>query len=193
MKLPFVAAACWVLCGLPLAYAQVRQPSSLPNPPPLPPELLGAPPPAPPANLPSAADMIAELRQLDELLQLSADQLRKLRQTLELIEKMSPAEREAMRLRLAEITRMTPELRREVGELSELLPPFYRNLLSQYWLAMNADQRAEVRRKLNQMPGPEARTAWLVEQVDAFRVYRDALFDKMRRNLPDNQPKPAKP
>ena len=110
-------------------------PRNLPTPPPLPPELLEKGPPTPPPDLPDPSELFAQLRQLEELLSMEPGKLSSLRQTIEYIEKLSPDEREAMRLRLVEITRATPALKAEISTLKTRLPPRLESSFSQFWLA----------------------------------------------------------
>jgi hypothetical protein len=157
-------------------------PDFLPTPPPLPPEILEKGPPKPPADLPDPAELIEQLRQLEELLAMSPEKLQRLRQTIEFIEKMPAAEREAMRIRLSQVTRMNAEMRQEIDHMAARAPRIRKSDLSQYWLAASEDERAEIRAALDSVPASRAQ-ALLAEKVDAFVAARDHAFAEMRKSL----------
>lgn len=154
---------------------------NLPDPPPLPPSLKNKQFPLPP-DLPDPSELQLQLKQLGELLNMEPDKLNKLRQTIELIEKMSPAEREAMRIRISQVTRSSPELSSEVQKLAEICPHVSQSDLSQFWLAASADERDSVRNQLEQLD--EKQGAALIEtKVTDFVKKRDTAFENMRKSL----------
>jgi len=166
------------------AYAQEppMRPGNLPKPPPLPREMLERAPAQPPPDLPDPAELIAQLKQLEELLSLSPDKLKSLRQTLEFIEKMSLEEREAMRIRLSQITQMTSSLRREIDGLGVHVHPKDKANLSQYWLAATEEERQQVRDGLNEL-APDEKSQLLAGKIAAFVQHRDEVFQRMKDSL----------
>lgn len=157
-------------------------PKNLPTPPPLPPELLEKGPPTPPPDLPDPSELFAQLRQLEELLSMKPEKLSSLRQTIEYIEKLSPDEREAMRLRLVEITRATPALRAEIASLKGLLPTDLVSSFSQFWLASTTGEREEIRTFLKEHSEAE-QTTFLAARVEAFVQRREEVFARMKESL----------
>lgn len=159
----------------------------LPPPPPLPDDLARSGPPQLPPDLPDARELMDQLRQLDELLSMDPERLTKLRETIELIERMSAGERETMRIRLSEVTRMTPELREEIRLLSRYYPEAERGLISQFWLSLTEEQRASNRKKMNALAVPD-RVEWFRAQVTRFREIRDRAFEEMRSEIETETP-----
>lgn len=161
-------------------------------PPPLPPEILNSRPPAPPADLPDPSELIAQLKQLEELLSLSPEKLSKLRQTIEFIEKMSDAEREAMRIRLAQVTQMTDELRQEIDSLARFIPVARRSDLSQFWLAASDAERTAIRNELSDLP-PSEKSDLLLSRIASFVERRDEVFSKMQQSIEEKRSKLTDP
>lgn len=157
-------------------------PPHLPDPPPLPEDMLNKRPTEPPPDLPDPTELIAQLTQLEELLSLEPAKLQKLRETIEFIEKMSPEEREAMRIRLSQVTRMTGSLRAEINDLAELVPGLNKSNLSQFWLAASEEDRTELRTTMEALELNE-KQAFLNKQVEAFVEHRDAVFAQMKEAL----------
>jgi hypothetical protein len=158
----------------------------LPAPPPLPPEILEKGPPTPPPNLPDPSELLEQLRQLEELLSMPADKLQRLRQTIEFIEKMPEAEREAMRIRLSQVTRMNADLRQEIDRMSTLAPRVRKSDLSQYWLAASEEERDSLRAALAAL-SHDRKGQLLQEKVDAFVEKRDQAFARMRESLEERR------
>jgi len=158
-------------------------PEGLPTPPPLPPELLEKGPPTPPPDLPDPSEMFAQLRQLEELLAMAPEKLSSLRQTIEYLERLSPEEREAMRLRLVEITRATPALRAEIGQLEGFLPNNLRSSFSQFWLAATEEERSTIRNYLEDHSGNQEKIDFLSAKVEAFVKRREEVFARMKESL----------
>lgn len=136
-------------------------------------------PPTPPPDLPDPDELLGQLKQLDDLLAMEPEALKRLRETIDMIANMSAEQREAMRIRLSQITRMTPELRAEISELGQMLERSQRNVLSQYWLSLDPEIREKYREHLLAL-SREEKQAWLVAEVEAFRQHRDAVFESMR-------------
>jgi hypothetical protein len=139
-------------------------------------------PEGPPPDLPDPTELVNQLRQLEELLSLSPERLQRLRQTIEFIEKMSAQEREAMRIRLAQVTRMNDDLRREIDGLASLLPEIPKADFSQFWLAASKKERETVRKALADKD-KAAQTRYLQPRVEAFVEKRDQAFARMRQTL----------
>lgn len=175
-----------LLASLPLAADPVERPPGLPEPPPLPDSMRDRGPLQPPPALPDPSELVDQLKQLGELLTLSPEKLKGLRQTIELIERMSETEREAMRIRLSQVTQMTSGLREEIASLAVLLPDDMQSDLSQYWLAATPEERAQARDSL-ETRSPKEKTQFLTEQVRAFVDHRDQVFRKMRQRLEERK------
>jgi hypothetical protein len=174
------------LCsGIPLSWANKPPPIDLPAPPPLPPNFKAAPP-TPPPDLPDPAELHAQLKQLGELLSLSPEKLNKLRQTIEFVENMSAAEREAMRIRLSQITQATPKLREEVRSMRAAFPSVPASDLSQFWYAASQSERDRVRKHLKELPEGE-KSPFLKSKVDAFVQHREAAFNSMKETLKEKR------
>lgn len=182
--LAFSYLAGVLLCGQP------NLPENLPKPPPLPPEILKRKPPTPPPDLPDPSELMEQLRQLEELLSMTPEQLRKLRETVEIIENKSPAEREAMRIRLRQVTQMTDALRTEIASFRQIAPSLSNSDLTQYWLSLEREQRESAREVMRDL-SRENKRAFLLEAVSSFVERRDELFSEMRKNLPDRRPAPS--
>ncbi|MEX0332263.1 MAG: hypothetical protein AB3N64_12655 [Puniceicoccaceae bacterium] len=149
----------------------------------------------PPPDLPDFSELQEQLRQLQELLSMPPEKLRKLRQTIEFIEKMSPSERDAMHIRLSQITQATPELKDEINHLARRLPANMQASLSQFWYASSPEERTSIRAELKKLP-PEEGSAFLSEKVSAFIQHRDEVFARMRQSLEqrrDSKRPPSEP
>lgn len=169
-------------------------PENLPVPPPLPPSLKNKPL-TPPPNLPDPTELYAQLNQLGDLLNMSPEKLNKLRQTIEFIEKMSPNEREAMRIRISQITQSTPELKKEIQKLVSRFPKISISNLSQFWFAASKDERTLIRQSLESLE-EDKQFPFLNAKVEAFVKKRDEVFDSMRTSLEQkrkNIPSPTVP
>lgn len=175
--------AAILLCGTLLSgQSSTEPPPDLPEPPPLPPEMLERRPMEPPPDLPDPSELIDQLKQLEDLLSMSPEQLGKLRQTIEFIEKMSAEEREAMRIRLSQVTRMTSERRREIERLHALAPSVSESELTQFWLAASEEERAAMQDALSKLDR-EAREGLITRRVENFVRKRDEAFARMRESL----------
>lgn len=141
----------------------------------------------PPADLPDPADLIEQLRQLQELIAMSPEKLAKLRQSIEFIERMSPADREAMRIRLAQVTQLNKELQLEVDQLHTLAPHLRKANIAQFWIASSEEERDITRRTLALLPPLEQATL-LSTSVEAFVRKREATLDRMRSRTPFSAP-----
>ncbi|NDV62681.1 hypothetical protein G0Q06_09485 [Puniceicoccales bacterium CK1056] len=181
LKIPSLILSA-ALLGSGLASIAQEKPAPLQAPPPLPPEILNNPPPQPPPNLPDPSELIAQLKQLEELLSLSPEKLQKLRQTVEFIEKMSEAEREAMRIRISQVTQMTDELRQEIETLCRLVPGIHKPDVSQFWLAERKVDRDRKRSALADLSAPD-QSKLLREWITDFVEKREEVFKEMKEAL----------
>jgi len=154
----------------------------LPPPPPFPKELLNRVPPAPPPGLPDENELRGQLRQLEELLSLPAENLKRMRETIEMLERMSPEQRESLRLRLLKFKELSPALTREIDQLAPLLPESDRRMFRDYWISLTEEQRAAARERLAQLD-TNGKTLWLDRETTAFAQRRDELFRTMREQL----------
>jgi len=176
----FLCVSCLVSSG---EEATTRGPNLKP-PPPLDPEILERAPKELPPNLPEPEEMMEKLRQLDELLRMSPQALRKLRRSIEAIEEMSPRERQAMQLRLAKITRMTPQLKDEIESLARLLPGSYKEPLTQYWLSLEPEGREKLRLRWKDLER-NTQAVDLLRQVDLFIERRDRILASPENGPPE--------
>lgn len=136
----------------------------------------------PPPDLPDISELQDQLRQLQELLSMPAPKLSKLRQTIEFIEKMSPEEREAMHIRLSQITEATPQLRTEIARLAAMVPDLPKSSVSQFWHATSKEERNRLRERLANLE-EASQSSLLKQEVEAFIKHRDEAFAKMRTDL----------
>ncbi len=169
-------------------------PENLPTPPPLPPALRNKPL-TPPPDLPDPSELYAQLNQLGDLLNMGPEKLNKLRETIEFIEKMSPDEREAMRIRISQITQATPEIKEEIEGLVYRFPEIPRSNLSQFWYAASKDERSSIRENLKILD-KDKQFQFLNAKVEAFVRKRDEVFESMRSSLENkrkNIPSPVVP
>jgi len=157
-------------------------PPGLPQPPPLPDDLRDKRPHTPPPELPDPSQLIEQLKQLQELLSMSPERLQKLRDTIEFIEGMSPAEREAMHIRLSQITRMTDDLREEIKELARHVPSLAESDVSQFWLSNSPSDRQSFRTSFSALSDAQ-KTEFLKDAVRSFTERRDEVFARMRETL----------
>ena len=104
-----------------------------------------------------------ETRMLSHLLKLDDEQLSKLRQTIERIEKMSPEERTALQERIQKMDGMDSEKVDAMRRRFEKIPKETRDAMRQRWLEMTPEERHEWHAKLRGM-SPEERQTVLREQ-----------------------------
>ena len=104
-----------------------------------------------------------EARILSHLLELDDEQLGKLRQTIERIEKMSPEERSALRRHIRKMDDMDSEKVDAIRRRFEKIPQETRDAMRQRWLEMTPEERHAWRTRLRGM-SPEERQRVLREQ-----------------------------
>ena len=154
---------------------------NLPKPPPLPDSLRNRQL-TPPPDLPDPTELYSQLEQMGDLLALPEEKLKALRQTIEFIERMSPGEREAMRIRLRQITEATPEMKTEIANMAKAFPGINQPNLTQYWYAAMEDERELVREQLQKMD-KEDQATFLQAKVAAFVTKRDQVNETKKRTL----------
>ena len=157
-------------------------------PPTIPEEILRSRPPPPPANRPDDGMLREQLEQLDSFLQLSPEKLQRMRQTIEMIERMGEEERLVLRMQIRQFTEVSPEIKEEIGRMSKPLPPEYHTLFNQYWLSLYPDQRSQLKEEMDALSAAE-REPYLVARLDRFRARIDAMLVEMKRRA--EQPKTA--
>jgi DNA repair exonuclease SbcCD ATPase subunit len=161
----------------------------LPTPPPLPPGGLPPPPQGLPPNLPDTSELLAQLQQLEELLELSDDQLDRLERTIGYIRSMSPDTRDAMRIRIRQVTQSNPRLQEEIRHFQSILPDLPHNDISQFWLALDSTARQDIRDTLDNL-SPQQSAAALQPHIRDFVQRRDQALEAMRQQLPSAPSKP---
>jgi hypothetical protein len=136
----------------------------------------------PPPDLPDMSELQSQLKQLEELLSMPPEKLRRLRQSIEFIERMSTVERESMHIRLSQITQATPELLEEINTFNRFLPQHLHSTFSQFWYASSEEERGSVRSRLSELETRD-KIEFLTPKVEAFARHRDEVFAKMRESL----------
>jgi hypothetical protein len=191
LKSGLVIIVWLTVLALPAAGATTNADDARNEPPPLPEELRSKGPMIPPGLLPDPSELFAQLEQLSELMALSHDELHQLRQTIEFIERLSPEEREAMRLRLARITEVSPARKAELNNLipyialNNLIPyiaPRFHSDLSQLWMAASEEERTTIQKELKPLSNKE-KGRYLMERVEAFIKYRESVFAELQMTL----------
>lgn len=172
-----------LVLGGPALWAQPSQPPPPPPrqaPPPLPPEVLAQRPTEPPPGMPDPTELREQLALLYEFLSAPPEKLEKMRRTIELIESMSPENREFLRMRLVKLQEDAPALEAEIAEYAAKLEKEDQTLARRYWLSLRADEREAEREKLDQMQKDE-RTGYLAAQVESFREKQAELRERLQK------------
>jgi hypothetical protein len=144
----------------------------------LPPGVLENRPTEPPPGLADPETRNEQFRQLYKLLSMSSEELTRTRQTIEMIEKMSPDQREFMRTRLMQMQEDAPAIRAEILEYAAEMNASYRGQASDYWLALRPEERKEERARMDALAGEEL-VQYLTERLDRFAEERNALRKRM--------------
>ncbi|MCC5838787.1 MAG: DUF3106 domain-containing protein [Opitutales bacterium] len=171
-----------LICGLPFSPAETSGQALQPPPPPpaLPDEILRTRPPGPPPAPPDESALREQMQLLDQFLQLPPEKLARMRQTIEMIERMEEEERELLRIRIRQFTEMTPELRSELRQMGEALPMSSRQVFGQYWLSLNESQREDWRSRLKDLNAAD-RAEKLRPAIEEFEAHLTQIFTEMRR------------
>lgn len=171
-----------LVCGLSFSPTETSGQALQPPPPPpaLPEEILRTRPPGPPPAPPDESALREQMQLLDQFLQLPPEKLARMRQTIELIERMEEEERELLRIRIRQFTEMTPELRAELRQIGEALPMPSRQIFSQYWLSLKEPQRESWRSRLKDLDAAD-RAEMLRPAIEEFEAHLTQIFAEMRR------------
>lgn len=146
-------------------------PGGLPVPPPIP-EAIRNNPPTPPANLPDASALMEQLRMMEQLLQLSPEQLERLRQALEVIEKMSEQDRVVMRQRLQQMRTVSQKSDSQLRWVATQVPAQQRRNAAQFWLSLTEESRAKLWQDWQQLPEEQQRLQ-VLQAVNDFVLKRE--------------------
>lgn len=121
-----------------------------------------------------------ELVRLERFLTMPQERLTALRQAIERVEKMTPAEREALLIRIREIKALSRQNRRGFLQQFEGLNRNQRRGLATIYYAASPDEKEEIRNKLTAADTPEKKQAFV-----------DALMEK-NQDLLENRPQPRR-
>ena len=132
--------------------------------------------------IPDPSDLFAQLDQMSQLIQLTPDQLKQLRLTIEFLEKLSPEERKSMQLRLAEISEVSNARKSEVRHLVPFLPPRYHSDLSQLWMAASDEERSTIMAEIEPLKNWD-KGQYLIAKVQEFVSRREALYSELIQSL----------
>ncbi len=140
--------------------------------------------------IPDPSDLFSQLDQMGQLIQLSPEQLKQLRLTIEFLEKMSPEERESMRRKLEEIAQVSKARKSEVRHLIPYLPPRYHSDLSQLWMAASEKERATIQEAIEPLSNWD-KGQYLIARVREFVAQRDQVYSELIQSLGE-EPSPRK-
>lgn len=149
------------------------------EPPPLPPALQESRPPPPPPAAPSPEALREQLVLLERLLQLSPEELARMRQTIVFIESLAEPERAALLQRLRSLVELDPQSRQQLQELQPLLPAEKYTLLEQWWRSLTLKERTAFHTRLQETEAAE-RTKILEERLERFAQQMAAVRERMR-------------
>lgn len=96
-----------------------------------------------------------EARMLQHFLEMDPEELTRLRQTIERIERMSPEEKQALQERINQLDKMKPERVSAMKERFKAIPKEKRDAMRQRWIEMSPEERKEWRQKLQSMTHEE--------------------------------------
>ena len=117
---------------------------------------------------------------LANFLQLPPDELRKMRQTIEMIERMPMEDREFLRLRIRQITERGPEVEAALKRWRPSVAAHHRGTLAKYWLSLSRDERTGLESELTAL-GPDAQQALLRQKLTDFEARMAASLESMRQ------------
>jgi hypothetical protein len=125
-----------------------------------------------------------ESRLLQHLLSMDAKELANLRQTVERIEKMSPADRDKMRRRMKDMDAMEPGKVEAMRQYYQSIPKETREAMRRNWDAMSTEERADWRRRLRDL-----------SPAERLRVFQEEGFlpGGRPRQKPSDSPSGKKP
>lgn len=157
----------------------IIQPPGLPTPPTIP-ESIRTNPPTPPANLPDSAALMEQLRMMEHLLQLTPEQLVRLRQALEIIERMSENDRIVMRQRLQHMRTVSQKSDSQLRWVAQQVPTQHRRSAAQFWLSLTDDARSELWNEWQSLPEAE-RQAAIMRTLADFVAKREEQTKALQR------------
>lgn len=134
------------------------------------------------ALLRDPSNLFGQLEQMNQLIQLTPEQLGQLRMTIEFLENMSPDERESMRARLAQIAEVSKIRKSEVRDLIPYLPPRYHSDLSQLWMAASDQQRAKILKAIEPLENWD-KGQYLIARVNEFVAKRESVYAELIQSL----------
>lgn len=173
----FAAVATLGLTGAELIAfpGNLTPPTEIPE---LPAELRDQVPPPPPVDLPDTERLRGQLRMLDALLTMSPEDLQRLRQSIEMIERLSPEQRMAMRARLTEM-RTPPPLPPSIAAVVQEMHPTRQRRLVQWWVSLTDDERTTVQVRLGELTVTERRM-YLDENLVVFEKHLHDRMEELR-------------
>lgn len=153
-------------------------------PPALPPDVLAArptapPDTAPPSEIPDPTELIAQLELLQQFLELSPAELRRIRQTVALIERLSPEERSRMRERLATMRLDLNEVDQSIALFAKHLPPRERPAFRRFWMSLSHADREQLSAQFSQLDR-DARAAWVDARLSEFHAHEEKVLQRLR-------------
>jgi len=151
------------------------------TPPAIKPEDLPARPQTPPPPPPDPSVLREQLALLEQFLNRTPEELRKMRQTIEMIERMDTQEREFLRVRIRQITARTPEAEDTLARWKPLVPRERQGTLNKYWLSLSPTQRQDLETALSAASTDEAQAALLRGHLDQFDAKLKAAMESMRQ------------
>ena len=187
-QIKILAAVCFsgVIATYALAQSsglENQKPSNLIGPgeppPPLSQEILDSQPKEIPPDPPDFTDIREKLLLLHQFLSLPHERLVRIRATIEMIESMTEAERESLRVRLSTMQNDAKELEKEMNQYSEGLSLQDRTIANKYWLSQRESQREAFRTKWQQLQDHKKRAAFLKAEIEAFQERQKILIDKL--------------
>lgn len=132
--------------------------------------------------IPDPTNLFGQLDQMSQLIQLSPEQLKQLRLTIEFLEKLSEDERDKMRIRLAEIAEVSKLRKSEVRHLVPYLPPRFHSDLSQLWMAASDEERASIMKAIEPLENWD-KGQYLIARVEEYVAKRDQVYSELIQSL----------
>jgi uncharacterized protein (UPF0335 family) len=122
-------------------------------------------------------------------------ELAKLRQTIERIEKMPPEEKAKLTKRIGKFHKMSPNQVDAMRKKYQSIPKEQRKAMHQRWMEMSPKERAEWRTKLRNMPRDERKAVFEAQGFLAPPPHRDkkdpdAMLPARKESKSPRGPKP---
>lgn len=175
--------ALGIFLATPLMAERSQRPAESPPPSSEPPELpaevrLHIPPSPPSQDRPDGSGLQAQLELLHEFLTLPPEQLQRIRHAVHLIERLSPEERESMRLRIARMRSEAPEVAGEAESYSRSLDPSAKAKFKRFWLSLPREERQQLKEQWAAIPD-EDRDQWVDRCLRRIHEREGRLLEKM--------------